>query len=228
MLVDDHAAFRLPLALVLERERDIIVAAEAGSLAEARAALPALTGMIDVALVDLLLPDGNGVELVAELRARNPDGQVIVLTADPNKTHHARAIEEGAVAVIGKTLAPDAIANSIRRVHAGEAIQPVQEIVDLLRYAVAERERTQHANAALAQLTDRERAVLIALADGLDNKAIAERLFISPETARTHVAKIIAKLGVESRLQAGIFAVRHGVVSAPYEISEENSAASMA
>jgi DNA-binding NarL/FixJ family response regulator len=85
LLVDDHAAFRLPLALILEREPDLRVVAQTGSLAEARAVLPEIAGQVDVALVDLQLPDGNGVELVRELRAMNPDGRTIVLTADTSQ-----------------------------------------------------------------------------------------------------------------------------------------------
>jgi DNA-binding NarL/FixJ family response regulator len=213
LLVDDHAAFRIPLALVLEREPDLIVATQAGSLAEARAALPEMARMIDVALVDLRLPDGSGLEIVREVRATNPDAQVIVLTADTDKVQHARAIEAGAVAVLNKCAQPEDIVNAIRRVHAGDAAQPVQELLELLRLAGEDRERTREVEATLAQLTSREREVLAALAEGLDNKAIAQRLYISPETARTHVVKVLGKLGVESRLQAAIFAIKHGVGS---------------
>ena len=213
LLIDDHAAFRIPLALVLERERDLIVLSQAGSLSEARAKLPESAGMVDIALVDLHLPDGNGVEIVRDVRAANPEGQVIVLTADTDKRHHARAIEEGAVGIVSKSVQPVEIVDAIRRVHAGEAVQSVQEIVDLLRLAGDERERGRAVQATLAQLTSREREVLAALAEGLDNRAIAERLYISPDTARTHVVKVIAKLGVDSRLQAAIFAIRHGIGS---------------
>jgi two-component system nitrate/nitrite response regulator NarL len=213
LLIDDHPAFRIPLALVLERERDLIVLSQAGSLSEARTKLPEISGMVDIALVDLHLPDGNGVEIVRDVRAANPEGQVIVLTADTDKRHHARAIEEGAVGIVSKSVQPFEIVDAIRRVHAGEAVQPVQEILDLLRLAGDERERGREVQATLAQLTSREREVLAALAEGLDNKAIAERLYISPDTARTHVVKVIAKLGVDSRLQAAIFAIRHGMGS---------------
>ena len=79
-----------------------------------------------------------------------------------------------------------------------------------MRLAGQERERTREVQATLAHLTPREREVLTLLAEGLDNQAIAERLFISPDTARAHVVKVLAKLGVESRLQAAIFAIRHG------------------
>jgi DNA-binding NarL/FixJ family response regulator len=213
LLVDDHAAFRLPLALILEREPDLIVAAQAGSLAETRAVLPTIAGQVDVALVDLQLPDGNGVELVRDLRAVNPEGQTIVLTGDTDKRHHAQAAEAGAAGIITKSAQPSEIVDAIRRVHAGELALPAREMIDLLRLAGEERQREEASQATLAQLTPREREVLAALAEGLDNKAIAERLFISPDTARTHVVKVLGKLGVESRLQAAIVAIQHGIWS---------------
>lgn len=215
LLVDDHAAFRLPLALILEREPDLVVAAQAGSLGEARALLPEIAGTVDVALVDLHLPDGNGIEVVRDLRAANQHGQMIVLTADTEQLHHANAIEAGAAGVISKSAEPGQIIDAIRRVHAGETVQPAQEIIALLRLAGQERERKRDVQATLAQLTPREREVLNLLAEGLDNQAIAERLFISPDTARAHVVRVLGKLGVESRLQAAIFAIRHGIDSPP-------------
>jgi DNA-binding NarL/FixJ family response regulator len=210
LLVDDHAAFRMPLALILEREPDLIVAAQAGSLTEARAVLPKIAGTIDVALVDLQLPDGNGIEVVRDLRAANPHGQTIVLTADTEKVHHANAIEAGAAGVVSKSAQPSEIVDAIRRVHAGETAQPAQEIIALLRLAGQERERTRDVRATLAQLTPREREVLSLLAEGLDNHEITERLFISPHTTRAHIVSLLGKLRVESRLQAAIFAIRHG------------------
>lgn len=211
LLVDDHAAFRLPLALILERETDLVVAAQAGSLGEARAVLPEIAGQIDVALVDLQLPDGNGVELVRDLRAMNPEGHTIVLTADTDKRHHAQAAAAGAAGIITKSAQPLEIIDAIRRVHAGELALPAREMIELLRLAGQERQREQDVQSTLAQLTPREREVLAALAEGLDNKAIAERLFISPNTVRTHVVKVLGKLGVESRLQAAIVAIQHGI-----------------
>lgn len=213
LLVDDHAAFRLPLALILEREPDLVVAAQAGSLAEARAQLPEITRRIDVALVDLQLPDGNGVEFVRDLRAANSQGQTIVVTADTEKLHHACAIEAGAVGVISKSAQPSAIIHAIRRVHAGEMAQPVQEIVELLRVMEWRREQDWSAQAAIDRLTPREREVLVALSCGLTDREIAERLYISTETARTHMVNILHKLDMNSRLQAAIFAIRHGIDS---------------
>jgi DNA-binding NarL/FixJ family response regulator len=211
LLVDDHAAFRLPLALVLEREPDLTVAVQTGSLAETRATLPTIAELVDVALIDLHLPGGNGVEIVSDLRAARWPGQTLVLTADTDKTHHAQAIEAGAAGILSKSVPPAAIVEAVRRVHAGELVQPAQEIIELLHLAREEGERSREVQALLAQLTAREREVLAGLAEGLDNKAIAERLYISPDTARAHVVKVLGKLGVDSRLQAAIFAIRHDI-----------------
>jgi RNA polymerase sigma factor (sigma-70 family) len=211
LLVDDHATFRQPLAFMLGREPDFEVIAQAGSLAETQAIAPAIRSQVDVALVDLKLPDGDGTEIIREMRAADSRGHALVLTADPDKMHHAQAIEAGAVGVLSKTAELPVVFRAIRRAHAGEPVQSTHEVMELVRLACERRERDQVTQTVLARLTPRERQVLQALAQGLDNKAIADRLYISPETARTHVVKLLAKLNVESRLQAAIFAIRHGI-----------------
>jgi DNA-binding NarL/FixJ family response regulator len=123
LLVDDHAAFRLPLSAILEREPDLMVVAQVGSLAEARAVLPEIAGRVDVALVDLQLPDGNGVEVVRDVRMLHPQSRVLVLTAVIDPAHHARAIDAGAAGVISKAAQPTEIITSIRRAHADDAVR---------------------------------------------------------------------------------------------------------
>src|SRR5690349_13986224 len=91
LLIDDHAAFRIPLAILFEREADLTVVGQAGSLSEARSLIEALAGRIDLALVDLMLPDGDGVVLVREVCVQNPGGQVIVLTASTEPHRQAAA-----------------------------------------------------------------------------------------------------------------------------------------
>jgi DNA-binding NarL/FixJ family response regulator len=213
LLVDDHLAFRQPLAFMFSRESDLTVVGEAGSLAEARELLLTVGGTLDVVLVDLQLPDGDGVTLINELQSGRSRTRVLVLTADPDKVHHARAIDAGASGVLNKTAPVTEIAKAIRTIHVGESIQSAKEIIELLRLASQAREHDRQAQATLASLTPRERQVLEALAQGLDNKAIAERLFISHDTARTHVVNLLAKLDAESRLQAAIFAIRNGIGS---------------
>lgn len=211
LLIDDHAVFRQPLAFMLDREPDLTVVAQAGSLAEARDVLADIAADVDVALIDLRLPDGLGVDIVRDLHAANGEAHSLVLTADPNKLHHARALEAGASGVISKSAQLSEIIDAIRRVYSGQSIQSAQEVIELLRLAGEERERDRAKQITLSRLTPRERQVLETLSEGLDNRAIADRLFISPETARTHVVKLLAKLNVESRLQAAIFAIENGV-----------------
>jgi DNA-binding NarL/FixJ family response regulator len=225
LLVDDHAAFRQPLAFMLEREPDMMVIAQADSVAAARHIVPTLPEQIDVALVDLRLPDGLGIDVVREVRQANPRSHSLLITADTDRLQHARALEAGASGVINKTAQLTDILDAIRRVHRGESVQSVQEVIELLRLAGQERERDQARQVTLARLTPRERQVLESLSEGLDNRAIADRLFISPETARTHVVKLLAKLNVESRLQAAIFAIENGL--GPTEVTHNGSSAPM-
>ena len=123
MLVDDYAAFRKPLALILELEPDLVVVAQAGSLAEARAMLAGVIGRVDVALIDLQLPDGDGVEIVRDVRMIHPRGRVLVLTAVIDQAHHARAIDAGAAAILSKAAHPSEIVACVRQVHSGEPVQ---------------------------------------------------------------------------------------------------------
>ncbi len=209
LLIDDHASFRQPLAFMLEREPDIKVIAQAGSLTEARP----LLGNVDIAIVDLHLPDGSGVEIIRELRAVNRNGIAMVLTAATDQLLIARAIEAGASGVVHKSARITDIISAIRRLSQGEQLLSPVEMIEMLRLVGEQRERGRDAQAALARLTKRERDVLQALADGLNDKEIAERLHISTETARTHMVNILAKLGVDSRLQALVFAVRNGAIT---------------
>ena len=208
LLVDDHSSFRQPLAFMMDREADFEVVAQAGSVAEARQVL----SDVDVAVVDLDLPDGSGVELVRELRGVNRQGMVMILTASTDQLVYARAVEAGASAVLHKSSRISEIIDAVRRLGEGETLLSPKEMIEMLRLVGEQRERNRDAQAAFGRLTKREREVLQALADGLNDKEIADRLRISTETARTHMVNILGKLGVDSRLQALVFAVRHGAV----------------
>ena len=208
LLVDDHAAFREPLAFMFDREPEFEVVAQAGSLAEARRNL----GVIDLAVVDLDLPDGDGTELIGELRAANPEGMVLVLTASVDREAYARAVEAGAAGVLNKSARIMEVIEAARCLVEGKALLSGDEVVELLRIATRRRERDHEARLAIEQLTPRELEVLQALADGLSDKEIAERLYVGSGTVRSHVVNIFGKLGVHSRLQALLFAVRHGLI----------------
>src|SRR3712207_3657064 len=208
LIVEDHASFRQTLAFVFDQQPDFEVVAQAGSLAEARRALKGVENEADLGVIDLSLPDGEGTDLIKNLREANEDFAALVLTASLDRREHARAVEAGAAGVVHKSADVDEILNATRRISEGETLLSPEELVEMLRIAGQNRE----ARANIQQLTRREREVLQALSEGLSNKEIAERLHMSVDTERTHMMNILSKLGVHSRLQALLFAARHGLV----------------
>jgi DNA-binding NarL/FixJ family response regulator len=216
LLVDDHAAIREAIALAFAQDDEFVVTGQAGSLAEARGMLDG----VDVAILDLELPDGDGSDLIDELRERDPNVQTLVLSAHADRANVARAVQKGAAAVLGKTTQLHEVVSAVRRMRAGETLMHPDEVVELLRYAGRRRERELDEQRLIETLTPRELEVLQLLASGFDSAAIARRLYISQRTERNHVANILAKLGVHSQLQAVVFALRHGVVQVPSEPAE--------
>ena len=208
LLVDEHAAIREAMALAFAEDDGFVVAGQAGSPAEAR---PALRD-VDVLIVDLTLPDGYGGDLISELRDANPDAHALVLSAHVDHAATARAVESGAAAVLSKTARLHEVVAAVRRLRAGQTLIPLDEVIELLRFAGHERERELAEHRLVDSLTAREREVLQLLADGLDGRGIASRLHISLRTQRNHMTNILGKLGVHSQLQALIFALRCGVV----------------
>jgi DNA-binding NarL/FixJ family response regulator len=210
LLVEDHASFRQTLAFVFDQQPDFEVVAQAGSLGEARRVMRGREA--DLGIIDLALPDGEGVELIEELRDANPLFAALVLTASLDRAEHARAVEAGAAGVLHKSADVDEIMDATRRLAAGEPLISPEELVEMLRLAGESREEEREARASIEQLTPREMQVLKALAEGLSNREIAERLYMSVDTERTHMMNILNKLGVHSRLQALLFAARHGLI----------------
>ena len=210
LLVEDHASFRQTLALVFDQQPDFEVVGQAGSLDEARRLMRGREA--DMGVIDLALPDGEGVELIEEFREANPGFAALVLTASLDKATHARAIEAGAAGVLHKSADVDEIMDATRRLAAGETLISSDELVEMLRLAGQTREEEREARESIEQLTRREIQVLEALAEGLTNREIAERLHMSVDTERTHMMNILSKLGVHSRLQALLFAARYGII----------------
>jgi len=208
LLVEDHAAVREALAAAFRREPEFEVVGEAGTLAEARGML----AEVDVALVDLGLPDGDGSDLIAVLREAEPNAHAIVLSAGLDRSAVARAVERGAAGALSKVSRLGDVIEAVRRVRAGETLLPVDEVVELLRFASRERERELLDRQAIESLTSRELEILQLIADGCDSRHAASRLHISVRTQRNHVANILGKLGVHSQLQALIFALRYRLV----------------
>jgi DNA-binding NarL/FixJ family response regulator len=210
LLVEDHASFRQTLAFVFDQQPEFEVVAQAGTLAEARWVMSGVEA--DLGVVDLSLPDGEGTELIEELREANPHFAALVLTASLDRTEHARAVEAGAAGVLHKSADVDEILDATRRLGEGETLLSQDELVALLRLAGQNREEELEVRASIEQITPREREVLQTLAEGLSNKEIAAKLHMSVDTERTHMMNILNKLGVHSRLQALLFAARHGIV----------------
>ena len=211
LLVEDHAAIREALASTFEREGFEVVG-QAGSIAEARGMLEDSEHPIDVALIDLGLPDGYGAELIEELREAHPNAQALVLSATLDRATVARAVQLGAAGVLSKTTHLQEVVDGVRRLRRGQTLMALEEVVELLRFAGSRREEEHEAHQTIEKLTPREIEVLEALAEGLDSEGIAEKLNIALRTERNHMASILRKLGVHSQLQALVFALRHGLV----------------
>jgi DNA-binding NarL/FixJ family response regulator len=213
MILDDHDTFREPLAFMLEREPEFTVVARPRLLSEARRIVGDGEFGVDVALVDLNLPDGSGADLIRDLRNFRPRSTALVLSATADRGHLATAIEAGAAGVMHKSAPMADLVEAVHRLSAGEQLLSQEEVIEALRFLTRERESTREARLASERLTPREREVLQALAEGSSDREIARRLHVGEGTVHSHVTNILAKLEVSSRLQALVFAVRHGVVT---------------
>ena len=211
LLVEDHASFRQALAFMLERDPGFEVAGQVGSLAEARQLNGEMLENVDVAIIDLALPDGDGLELIEDFSSQ-PRMTTLVLSASLEPGRFARAVEAGASGVLHKSTPIKDIVEAVQLLRAGEALLSPAEVVEMLRLVGRERQEELAARQAVERLTPREKEVLEALAEGLESKEIAEKLNVTVETERTHIVNILHKLGVHSRLQALVFAARYGVV----------------
>ncbi len=208
LLVEDHAIFRELFAFAFDSEPDFEVVAQAGTLAGARETLED----VDVAVLDLQLPDGKGTDLIGELRERSQHAAALVLTAGLDPAICARAVAAGAAGVLHKSASAEEVIDAIRRLAGGEALLSTDEVVALLRLADRERAQSREARLAFGELTPREWDVLYSLAEGMGDKEIARKLGCGLGTVRGHVSKMLQKLGAQSRLQALVYAARHGFV----------------
>jgi DNA-binding NarL/FixJ family response regulator len=197
---------------MLEQEQDLTVIAQAGSVAEARRAIGAADASVDVAVVDLGLPDGSGEELIPVLRAAYPRAAALVLTYFSDRERLAQAVEAGASGVLHKSASVEEVIEAVRRLHSGEQLLSLEDVFEALRLVDQERRKDREVWLSFEKLTDRELEVLQALSDGLSDREISERFHVGSATVRSHVTSILAKLGAASRLQALVLAVRHGLV----------------
>ena len=200
LIVDDHPVVRQGLRVLLEVQDGIEVAGEAGDGASALAL--AAERAPDVILLDLKLPGMDGIAVLGELTARYDRSRVLVLTSVTDHASAAAAVRAGATGVLYKDVDPDALVRAIRAVHDGHLLLAPEAAGTLLHSASAPAR-------GLDALTSREREVLAELTHGRSNREIARALQVSEKTVKAHVSSVLAKLGVQDRTQAALFAVRH-------------------
>lgn len=211
LLVDDHVLLTGALSQMLGRESDIVVTGVAGTVAEAKAMA---RDRLDVVLMDYKLPDGTGAEATRAIKARWPLARVIMLTAVKDDETVLESIQAGADGYLTKDHAIDEVVGAVRAAYAGETLLPRSVIVGIAQRVAAARERGVERR-QIEPLTPRELEVLRALSEGLATPEICDRLFIAPNTLRTHVQNIMGKLRVHSKLEAVAFALRHHLVEPP-------------
>jgi DNA-binding NarL/FixJ family response regulator len=204
VVVDDHSVVREGLRAFLRLQEGIEVVGEAASAVDAvrvaRASSP------DVVLLDLVMPGGDGVGAIRGLIDAVPGVRVLVLTSFADDAQIFAAMAAGAAGYLLKDVDPGALADGIRDVHGGRPALHPSVAARLMR-------RGDVATSARLGITARERDVLRLVVEGLANKQIAQRLGIGEKTVKTHVSRVLAKLGVEDRTQAAVLAIREGLVN---------------
>src|SRR5580765_6015034 len=201
-LLDDHEVVRRGVRELLEVEDDLEVVGEAGTAEEALQRIPAASP--NVAIIDMRLPDGNGVEVCREVRSRNPEVQCVVLTSFADDEALFDSIMAGAAGYLLKQIKGTDLVDAIRRVAAGQSLlDPIvtARVLERLRKGPEEDER-------LARLTEQERKILDLIAEGLTNRKIGERMFLAEKTVKNYVSNLLAKLGMERRTEAAVFAAK--------------------
>ncbi|WP_159229286.1 hypoxia response regulator transcription factor DosR/DevR [Mycolicibacterium vanbaalenii] len=201
-LVDDHEVVRRGLIDLLNSDPELDVVGEAGSVGEAMTRIPAMQP--DVAVLDVRLPDGNGIELCRDLLSRLPDLRCLMLTSFTSDEAMLDAILAGASGYVVKDIKGMELAKAIKEVGAGRSLLDNRAAAALMAKLRGE---GGHAD-PLSGLTDQERVLLDLLGEGLTNKQIAARMFLAEKTVKNYVSRLLAKLGMERRTQAAVFVSR--------------------
>jgi DNA-binding NarL/FixJ family response regulator len=198
-LLDDHEVVREGVRALLDGASDIEVVGEAGSVADALARVPACRP--DVAVLDVQLPDGSGVEVCRTIRSEHPEIRALMLTSFADDEALFEAILAGASGYLLKQVRGTDIVEAVRRIAGGDSLLDpalTARVLDRMRQPPQEDER-------LARLTTQERAVLALIAEGLSNREIGERMYLAEKTIKNYVSAILSKLGMQRRTQAAVF-----------------------
>jgi two-component system nitrate/nitrite response regulator NarL len=214
MIVDDHAVIRTGLRMLIEQDQTMSVVAMAGSPSEALAL--AESEKPDIIVLDLMLGEEDGLEFLPDLCEIAPNSRVLVLTGVQTPESHRQAIRRGAMGIVLKQQAAELLLKAIKKVHEGEVWIDRSMMGSVLSEVRNERREEQNLEAKeIASLTPREREVIVLVSEGLKNKVIGERLFISETTVTHHLSSIYSKLGVSDRLELVIFAFANNLAKKP-------------
>ena len=199
-LVDDHELVRRGVADLLDEEPDLMVIGQASSVSEALARVPAANP--DVVVLDVRLPDGNGVELCRELRSRLPELNCLMLTSYTDEEAMMDAILAGAGGYVIKDIKGMELVSAVRTVASGRSLLDNRAAAALMSRLRATVEKP----GPVARLTEQERRLLDLIGEGLTNRQIAERMFLAEKTVKNYVSRMLSKLGMERRTQAAVLA----------------------
>ena len=216
LIVDDHAMVRQGLRTFLELQDNPALGITIVGEAENGVQAVELAGQTlpDIVLLDLVMPEMDGIQATPKIIACSPNSRIIILTSFGEEDKVLPAIRAGAQGYLLKDIPPNELVHAIREVYLGK-VQLHPEIAKKLMSAVAAQEVTvsRFVTSTDGGLTEREQEVLYLIADGLSNRAIAEKMFISEKTVKTHVSNLLGKLHLEDRTQAAIYALKHGFVT---------------
>jgi len=202
-LLDDHEVVRRGLVALLEATGEIEVVGESGSAQEAARRIPAFRP--DVAVLDARLPDGSGIDVCREIRSADPDIKALILTSYQDDEALFSAIMAGAAGYVLKQIKGTDLVDAIRRVAAGQSLLDpavTQQVLERIRHGADEEPEE------LKSLTAQERRILELIAEGMTNRQIGEELFLAEKTVKNYVSSLLAKLGLERRIQAAILATK--------------------
>jgi DNA-binding NarL/FixJ family response regulator len=201
-LLDDHEIVRRGVKEVLEAEPDITVVGEAGTASSALARIPALKP--DVAVLDVRLPDGDGVSVCRDIRSKLPEVACLMLTSYGDDEALFDAIMAGAAGYVLKQIRGTDLVGAVRTVASGESMLDPEAASRVMKRMREQATRSD----PLAGLTDQERRILELIGEGLTNRQIGERMFLAEKTVKNYVSALFAKLGMERRTQAAAYAAR--------------------
>jgi two-component system, NarL family, nitrate/nitrite response regulator NarL len=212
LIVDDHAVVRAGLRMLIDQDGDMKVTGVAGNRSEALAA--ASSEPPDIIILDIVLGDDDGLSFLSELREVAGGARVLVLTGLRSLESQRKAMRAGAMGIVLKEHAAEVLIKAIKKVHEGEVWLDRLTMGSVLQ-DFTETKRPEPEKEKIATLTQREREVIGLVGEGLKNKQIASRLFISETTVTHHLSSIFSKLEVSDRLELIIYAFRHGLAKMP-------------